>query len=732
MNGTFRLVALCLLTCAFVTVGGTTLLAGDASTVSGELPVDTALRVGRLDNGLTYYIRHNEEPRGRADMWLVQKTGSLVEEEDERGLAHFIEHMAFNGTEHFPGIDMVTCLQDNGVSYGRDINASTGFDDTQFKISRVPTSRESLLDTVLLMLRDLSCNITMDSAAIERERGVIEQEWLSNADNTMRMYETALPILMSGSRYASRIAIGDMNVVRHVTHEQLLAFYRRWYCPSRQAVVIVGDVDPDRMEQSLRRVFADLPSSCGPDAPASLSYVGDHAGVTYALHTDPEASHTMVYLFFEHQSFPRQQRNTMAFLRHNLVSTLVQNMLAERLADLARSAQSPLDYATVYDRQFLVCRSRDALAMAALCKQGCAMQTLDTLMVHAARAVQHGFTADELQRACDNARSAFSSMLDEEQNHSNGDYVQEYIDHYENGGYIPGVAAECGLLLDQLQQVTLADVNAWLRQVVGKDNVSVLVSGPQSPIGGGSTYPTSREVIAHFSQAINSPQSPLPAHVASQELLDHQPKPGRIIDEHTDPQTGITTMTLGNGATVRLKPTTWRNSEVLLNAWSPGGEWVYGDTAGVDVRLMDMVIENCALGGHGVNDLHKLLSGRQLGLVFSIGDPAEQLSGGCVSADIETLLQLCYLYFTDVSIDPQAFQALKGRIRSQVTQASGNPRQIFSDSIGSTLYCGNPMYRSLSASDVDSLDAERCLQLYRQRVANAGDFSFFFGWRIHY
>ena len=688
-----------------------------------ELPVDPELRIGRLENGMTYYIRHNEQPKGRADFWLVQGTGSLVEEDDERGLAHFIEHIAFQGTRNFPNIDMVDILQNNGVSYGSDINASTGFDDTRFQISNVPTERVALLDTVLLMLRDLSCELNFDDRAIEEERGVIQEEWRMHADQTMRLYESTLPILLSGSRYAYRIPIGDMMVVRHVTREQLLSFYHRWYSPNRQAVIIIGDFDPDVMEQKVRQTMAAIPKRDTPSLDPNLGQVKDHTGITYAIHTDPEASSTMTYLMFEHSPIPLEQRNTAIYLKHNIISYLVQIMLSARLDEMTRTTDPPIDYVSVYDRKFLVTRTRDALSMIALTKEGRSLEALDSLITHAARAMQHGFTEGELQRARRDVQTVYNDYLTEASNRKNREYVEEYIDHYMNGGYIPGVVAESKMLIDQLGKITLDEVNDYLREVIGKDNVSVLISGPQTLVGA-SRYPTSRDVISHFNRIMSTPQMPYIDQGASDKLLDQEPKPGGVISENYDPETGITTMTLRNGATVRLKPTTFKNNEVLFNAFSLGGEWAYGDTADVNVQLMDQVIENCALGGHTINQLTKMMSGRQLGISFILNDANEQLSGGCQSDDLETLLQLCYLYFTDVSIDKEAFQGVKTRISSQLSQAAYNPKMIYSDSIGSTIYCGNPMYRTIPAEKVESLDADRVLQLYSQRVANAGDYTF--------
>ena len=688
-----------------------------------ELPVDPELRIGRLENGMTYYIRHNEQPKGRAEFWLLQNTGSLVEEEDERGLAHFIEHIAFQGTRNFPGIDMVDILQNNGISYGRDINASTGFDDTRFQISNVPTSRVELLDTVLLMLKDLASELNFDDRAIVEERGVIEEEWRMHADQTMRMYENTLPILLSGSRYAYRIPIGDMTVVRNATRGQLLSFYHRWYCPQRQAIFIVGDFDADRMEKMVRQTMGQLPKRDNADPDAALSQVPDHQGVTYALNTDPEASNTMIYLMFEHKQLPLARRNTHTFLNHNVVSLLTQQMLTQRLDEHARTQSSPIDYGMAYDRRMLVTRTRDALTLAVLVKEGRSLEALDTLVAQAARATQYGFTPGELERAKRDAIATYTDYQAEADKRTNREYTDEYMDHYVNGGYIPGVIAESRMLLDEVERISLDEVNAYLRSIVGKDNVSVLISGPQS-MSGRSLYPTSRDVIAHYNRIINTPQSPYIDMAGGDKLLEIEPVKGGIVNETYEESTGITTMTLRNGATVRLKPTTFKNNEVLFNAFSLGGEWAYGDTADINVRLMDQVIEECALGGHTINQLNRMLSGRQLGISFILNDPNEQLSGGCQSAELETLLQLCYLYFTDVSLDEEAFQGLKTRIRSQVSQASYNPKLIYSDSIGSTIYQGNPMYRNIKPEEVDLLDGERVLELYRQRVVNAGDYTF--------
>ena len=476
------------------------------------------------------------------------------------------------------------------------------------------------------MLRDLSCELNFDDRAIEEERGVVQEEWRMHADQMMRLYENTLPILLSGSRYAYRIPIGDMFIIRHLTREQLLSFYHRWYCPNRQAVVIVGDFDTDLMEQKVRQTMESIPKRNSPSIDPKIGQVNDHAGITYAINTDPEASSTMTYLMFEHMPIPVEKRNTGVFLKHNIISFLVQNMLSARLDEMTRTTGTPMDYISVYDRRFLITRTREALNLVALTKEGRSLEALDSLITHAARAIQYGFTEGELQRARRNSQAVYNDYLAEASNRKNKEYVEEYIDHYMNGGYIPGVEAESKMLIDELSHITLDDVNDYLREVIGKDNVSALISGPQTIVGN-SRYPTSRDVITHFNRIMSTPQSPYIDQVANDKLLKQEPKLGSIISENYEPETGITTMTLRNGATVRLKPTTFKNNEVLFNAFSLGGHWAYGDTADVNVRLMDQVVEECALGGHTINQLNRLLSGRQLGLSFILNDANEQMSG---------------------------------------------------------------------------------------------------------
>lgn len=681
-----------------------------------DLPVDPELRFGQLSNGLTYYIRHNETPDNRAEFWLVQNTGSIVEEDNERGLSHFLEHMAFKGSEHFPGSQLSMYLQELGVPFGSDINASTSYDDTRFRFSNVPANRSGVIDTMLLALRDISCGLSLDSADIEHERNVVYEEWHTGNDHNMRMYERVLPSLMSGSRYANRIAIGDMNVVRRFKREQLVDFYHKWYRPGLQAVVIVGDIDVDYTEQTLKRVMGSMNALDGPQR--NFERVPDNLGVNYASYADPEATNSLVYLFYKHD---RTMDNTMASLRQALVSSLVQNMLAQRLNECAQANDAPLSYATVIDRNYIVARGKQALTLIAMANGCREREALNLLITESARAVLHGFTRTELERAVKEARANIESMLANVDHHPSQDYVDEYIDHYANGGFIPGIKREAALDLETLATISLQEVNTYLRNIVGHDNVCTLISGPQR---NDCTYPAASQVIADFYRITHDTSlSPYSDVVQEESLLPQLPQPGKITQETTDAH-GVTTWHLENGATVLLKPTTFSSGEILFNAMSLGGEWTFGDTADINVKVMDQIIEESAPGGFTSSELSKMLAGHQLGLSFSLNDPTQQFSGGCMAKDLEQLLQINYLYFTDIRKNEKTFTSFKSKLRSRLMQQAHNPKAVLGDSIGSTLYMGNPMYRNISADDVDNINIDRVMALYRQLVSNAANYTF--------
>lgn len=701
-------------------------VAADENPLAGmlkkEFRIDKDVRYGVLPNGMTYYIRHNSEPKNRAEFHIAQKVGSILEEDNQRGLAHFLEHMAFNGTTNFPGKKMLEYLQDNGMTFGGDINAYTGFDKTVYRVSNVPTQREALLDSVLLVLHDWSCAITLDPKEIDDERGVIREEWRTRGDANQRMYEDVVPFIFKGSRYANRMPIGTMDVVMNFKPQELRDYYHRWYRPDQQGLIIVGDFDAAKMEQKVKEMFSPIKM---PANPAKREYypVPDHKGINYALYTDPESSRGLIYMFFQHDVTPRDQKNTIGFAYKQLVSTLSSAMLNARFMELSQDPASPFMYAMSYDSNFFIAATKDAYTIISVPKDGKDLEAYKAMLTEAQRVNLHGFTATEFERAKAEVYSQYENSYNERDKRKNIAYAEEYINHFTDGGYIPGIETEFAVLKMLLPQVTLDEVNEYAKGTINEDNVSLIISGPKKD---NYKYPTQEEIEANFKKIFSEDVPAYVDNVTSEPLLEKEPAAGKILSENTDAATGITTMKLSNGATVQLKPTNFKNDEISMDASSVGGYWAYKGKTSADIDLFENAVEVSALGNYTRSALSKYLAGKNVSVSFSMGDSNESVSGTSTKKDLETMFQLNYLLFTDVRKDDKAFDALRSNLISALANAANDPRHVFQDSIYATSYNHNPAKRMATVDDVKAMNYDNCLKLYRERVANAGDYTFSF------
>ena len=696
--------------------------AAAGKTLDEQFPLDSAVRYGVLPNGLTYYILHNEEPKNRAEFHIAQKVGSILEEENQRGLAHFLEHMAFNGTEHFPGKSMLEYLQDNGMRFGSDINAYTGFDETVYRVSNVPTQRESLLDSTLLVLYDWACGISLDAEEIDKERGVIREEWRSRGNATQRMYDAVLPIIFHDSRYADRMPIGTMEVVMNFKPEELRDYYHRWYRPDQQGLIIVGDFDADRVEQKVIEMFGKI--KMPENAPERVYFqVPDHKGIDYASYADPEASMTLVYLFFQHEATPFSQKNTRGYLKKELTGMLSSVMLASRFAELAQKPDAPFNYAVGQDGQFFITPTKDAYMLIASAKDGMTMETFKTILTEAQRLNLHGFTAGELERAKADVRLQIEHTYAERNKLRSNSLAESLITHFTQGGYWPGIEIETHESLELLPEITLEDVSEFVENAISEDNVSLIISGQEKE---GVTYPTKEEIEKAFNEVLSSSVDAYVDNTPDEPLIPNEPVAGSIVEEAYDDELGITVWKLSNGATVYLKPTDFKNNEINMNAVSIGGEWAYGGETSPELKLLNDVIDNSTVGSFTRTDLGKRLAGKGVNVDFNLYSATEAMTGICVKKDIETMFQLNYLMFTEVNKDEQAVDALCSRLSSQLALRDKNPSYIFRDSVMATLYSHNPLYEYVTEEDLREFNYDKCLALYRERMANAGDFTFSF------
>lgn len=689
--------------------------------MAADLPIDPELRHGALPNGFTYYIRHNATPAHRAYFYLVHRVGSVMEQESERGLAHFLEHMAFTGTKNYDEYELFSFLTANGLAFGSDVNASTSYDDTQYYIKNVPTSRQSMLDSVLYVMRDLSCNLSLDSLNIDKQRAIIHDERTAKSAWHLRLQEQALSQLLAGSRYAGRLPIGLPQVVETATTSQLQEFYHRWYRPDRQALIVVGDIDAALLERKVRRIFGVMPTPIDPAPTVDLT-LPDHKGLRTVIYTDPEADATMVSLYFKHDGLPRSERGTMRQLEQNMCKSLALYMLNQRLNQLMRQPQSPMNYVQASDDHFLVTRSKEAFALTATSKSAQVQATVQQLLTEARRMALHGFTDDELRQA----RAALSANLrqyaQQVDQHQSADYVDEYIDHFMCGSYIPGVTQEVALSLDALERITLADVNRHVQHWVSTDNACLLIAGPDN-----DSYPTTAQLQHVFATALHARVEAYRGQsVEAPSLLASRPEPAAIVSRQYDLDLHTTTLVLEGGAEVVIRPDTLKAGEVLFDAVARGGQWAHDSTRATELQVLEAVVEESRLGGFTQNQLRTLLADKQVALSFTLGENCHDLQGGCNTADLETLMQLIHLYFTDVKPDSQSFEAVMAWQRSMIEQQQGKPEARLADSIAVAHYGHNPAVMMPSLEQFTHIKVDTLMQLYRQYVARPDQFTFIF------
>lgn len=679
------------------------------------MPIDTAIRYGVLPNGLTYYIRNNATPTERADFYLVNKVGSVMEEDNERGLAHFLEHMAFKGTKNYSEFEMSLRMSSNGIIS----NANTGFDRTLYYMSNVPTQRWQLLDSVLLILRDMSCNLLLDSTFVEQERYVIESERTHYQGYQMRMQEYVLPIVMRESRFANRIPIGTSEVIAHATPKQLKQFYQRWYRPDRQALIVVGDFDTHMMEMKVRRIFGHLqsPDSPGPQLDLTLP---DHKGLRYVCYTDAEADASMINLMFLYNEMPLSQRNTLAFLKRNITKSLVVFIINRRLAALNQQVNSPWRNVGVTDDHLIDISCKEALTFSAYANLHQVGEAMNALITEARRLQLHGVTAQELSIAKSVLTTTMQQYAKQVTHHETSDYVNEYVDHFLNGGYIPGVVKEAEMSMDAIAQVTLDEVNDYIRQRVAEDNVIIMMSGSDSEI-----YPNEKETQLMFNDIMDKSISPHQDKASDDRpLIANNPTIGEVLSLATDTVMNVTMLKLSNGADVILKPTNYKSNEVLFCAVAPGGYWQYDESHIKQLNVLASVIEECKLGGFTQEQLRQKLATKSLSLSFDVDDDTHYLQGECFTSDLETLFQLCYLYFTDVSADTLAFQALMKKLKTSVNQQQLSPDFLFSQSAMVALYGDRPYAHTLTEKDLSEIKLNDILAMYHHYVENPSQFTY--------
>jgi len=680
------------------------------------LPFDPAVRRGSLPNGMTYYIRKNGRPEKRVSLRLAVKAGSVLEDEDQRGLAHFLEHMNFNGSEHFKPGELVAYLESIGARFGADANAYTSFDETVYMLD-VPTDKPGLVEKGLLALGDFAARATLQDAEIEKERGVVLEEWRLGQGAGSRLQRQQLPVLLHGLRYAERLPIGLPEVLRGFKPDRVRAFHQAWYRPERMAVVAVGDIDPDTVEAAIKSSFADIPKSASPQ-PLPVYDIPPHAETLVAMATDPEARGSSVSVIFKH---PRTPEKTVADYRKDLVESLFPSMVNDRLSEIARRPDAPFLGAS--SSGGTLGQTVDTYALSARVADGGIEAGLKALVTEAERVRRHGFAAAELERAKKSMLAAYERGFLERDKTENESYAREYVSYFLDAEPSPGIETEYRFVQELLPGVTLDEVRALTGTLVHEDNRVVLATAPQKE---GLRTPTADELRAAVATASATPIGPWEDKLAGRDLLESKPAPGRVTDTRTIDALGVTVLTLSNGVSVWLKPTDFKNDQVLFSAYALGGASVADPADYFEATLSPAAAGEAGFGGFSPDDLGKLLAGKLVSASPYVSQYTHGISGASTPKDLETALQLAYLVFTQPNDRPDTFEVLRKRLMSAVINQAQDPESVYAERVREVNTSGHYTARALKPEDVTRLRREVALAFYKKAFANAADFTFFF------
>ena len=684
------------------------------------LPIDSAVRVGKLENGLTYYIRHNEYPKQRAEFHIAQAVGATMEEDHQNGLAHFLEHMAFNGTEHFEGKGIIEYFESIGVNFGGNINAYTSLDETVYRLSEVPTVREGIIDSALLVMYDWACGLSLLEEEIDNERGVIREEWRTGAQANRRMWKAINPLKYPGSQYAKRDVIGDTAVINNFTYDALRDYYKKWYGPDLQAIIVVGDIDVDKIEQKIKALWANVPARVNRGE-RPLYSVEDNIDPIVAIVRDKEAQATRIQLEFKKPQVPKQLRGTdMAYVQ-NIAIELVCDMFNNRLSELSMKPDAPFVGAGSYYGELV--KEKDAFVAVYIPKQGQEIAAYKDLLTQLEKMRRYGFTNAELERVKKETLAAYEKWYNERATVRNITRAQEYIRHYLDDAPIPGEAWEYEMIQKILPALNVTALNNIAKGLVTDENLIISFQAPEVE---NIVLPTEEEAVAFLAAVKNEDIAAPEEETIRESLVEKAPKVGKIKKTNYNKSLDVTEWTLSNGIRVIIKPTTFKKDEIRFMATSQGGRSLVATQDLFSAAFATDIVEFGGLADMNITDLQKVLTGKRVSISPSINAYSESMSGSSTIKDFETLLQLNYLYFTAPRRDEEAFQTLMSALESQLANRDKNPKVAFSDSIQlmSTDYSDRTIIINKEALAKVSLN--KALEIYKARFANPADFTFFF------
>ena len=692
-------------------------LQAQSTNLSEQMPVDPQITIGKFANGLRYYIRANKKPEKRAELRLVVKAGSILEDDDQQGLAHFVEHMAFNGTQHFPKHDLIEFIESLGMRFGADLNAYTSFDETVY-ILTVPTDKPEAIDKALLILEDWAHNISFDPTEIEKERGVVMEEWRLGRGAGSRTRDKLFPIMFKGSRYADRLPIGKPEIIQGGKPERLKKFYTDWYRPDLMAVVAVGDFDKAAIEKLITTHFAPLPPATTP-RPRPTYDIPDHDGTVYAISSDKETTTTSVEV---DNVMAARAEGTVGMYRQKTVDRLFSGMLSARFSELAQKADAPFIFAGAGRGSFLA-RSKEAASLFAVVKEDGVERGLDAVLAEAERVARFGFTTTELDRQKQSVLLTYEHLATEKENRLSDSRADEYVRNFLVNETLPSAEDEYALHKRFLPEITLEEVNKLAKEWFSDRNRLVVVTAPQKS---DLAIPDEAKLAAVLKAASAKDLKPYVDMVSAAALLDSMPTAGTIAKTSGIDSVGITEWELSNGVKVVLKPTTFKADEILFRATSPGGTSLASDKDYIPASTATQVITAGGLGKFNAIDLRKFLTGKTASAGPFIGELDEGLSGASSRKDLETMFQLIYLRFTQPRADATAFGVQATQMKTRLANQSAVPEYAFFNALITARYQNHLRRRLPTPATIDEWNLDKSLAFYKDRFADASDFRFIF------
>jgi len=680
-----------------------------------DLPIDPALMTGRLENGLRYFIRANSRPEQRAELRLVVNAGSVLEDEDQLGLAHFVEHMAFNGTEHFEKQELVDYLEFIGMRFGADVNAYTSFDETVYELT-IPTDSAEIVETAFLILEDWAHGIAFDSVEVEKERGVVLEEWRLGQGAYSRIRDQQYPVLFQGSLYAERLPIGDPEILKTFDHSALKRFYADWYRPDLMAVVAVGDFDPAWIQDLIHRHFDGL-TGAEVERPRPTVPVPDHDETLFSIATDPELTLSNVTVAWK---LPLAEQATHADYRRSFVEQAYNSMFNFRMFEITQSSEDPPFLGAGSGKGRFV-RGSDVYQVGAAVKDGEIERGLESVLVEAQRVERFGFTEAELDRQKADVLRSYERAYTERDQRESSRLAAEYVRVFLDGEPTPGIEYEYALARRFLPTIGLEEVNGIASEWIRDENRVILASAPEKA---GVHVPDEVALAEVFAAAQASSVEAWEDAASDQPLLAVEPVAGSVVSREEIPELGVEIWSLSNGARLILKPTDFKDDEVLFNGRSPGGTSLAPDE---DYESASWAATLVSIGGAGefsAVDLQKKLAGKAVSVGPSISELSEGISGAASPKDLETMFQLVYLYFTAPRRDETAVAAFRSRMFTVLANRGANPDAVYGDTVGAVMAQYHPRYLPPTAEMLDAIDLDVALEFYRERFADAGDFTF--------